>query len=162
MDSSLSFKTLHKKIILAMLILSIFVFIVALSSLYVQEHVYEGDICACAIPVYLFIPFIGVLGLFIGTTTYYLLSPRFRNETQQKKLLLSLLRDDEARVMKILLESGGESTQARIAKQARLDKLRVFRAVQRLEKRGVVSREKEGKVVVVKLAENYRKLFFSE
>jgi len=52
--------------------LSIFVFIVAISSLYVQIQIVEGNICGCLIPLPLFIPFIASVGLFIGTLSFYL------------------------------------------------------------------------------------------
>ncbi len=162
MPPQYSARTFHKKIMVAVLILSIFVFVVATSSIYVQEHIFTGNVCGCAIPIYLFIPFMASLGLLIGTLTYYLLSPSLGNDLKQRKLVLALLRDDEAKIMRVLMDSNGESTQARIAKQANLDKLRVHRAVRRLEKRGIVVRERVGRVVVVRINDPYRKLFFSE
>ncbi len=147
-----------KKVMMGMLAISLFVLIVAISSLYVQHQVYTGDLCGCVIPVYLFVPFIGALGLFIGTLAYYLLSPKFQEKKVDKSLILALLRNDEAKVVKALIAKDGRLTQAQLSKLTGMSKLQVFRAVERLEMKGVVEKIKDRKVNVIKISEKFREL----
>ena len=98
----------QKKFLTGMLVLTAFIFVVALSSLYVQIQVSSGNVCGCAIPLYLFVPLVGSMGLMIGVIAYYLLSPKFEKPAVDKGQLLNFLDRNEASVMKVLLEHKGE------------------------------------------------------
>ena len=80
MDSS-------RKIVYGILILSMFVFIISVISLYVQVTIESGDACGCLIPLPFFIPFVGSTGLFIGTLIFYLFSPRIDKRAIKKTLI---------------------------------------------------------------------------
>jgi len=149
----------QKKFLTGMLVLTAFVFVVAISSLYVQMQVSSGNACGCAIPLYLFVPLVGSMGLLIGVLAYYLLSPRFEKPAVDKSQLLSFLEKDEAAVMKIILESKGEVPQAEIVRQTGLPKVKVFRVLHSLKNRGIVTKEQNRKVNIVRLSEGMRKLF---
>jgi uncharacterized membrane protein len=148
----------QKKFLTGMLVLTAFILVVALSSLYVQIQVSSGNACGCAIPLYLFVPLVGSMGLLIGVLAYYLLSPRFEKPPVDKSLLLGFLEKDEASVMKVLLDHKGEVSQAEIVKQTGLQKVKVFRVLHSLKLRGIVTKEQNRKVNIVRLSEGMRKL----
>jgi uncharacterized membrane protein len=148
----------QKKFLTGMLIITVFILIVALSSLYVQIQVSSGNACGCAIPLYLFVPLVGSMGLLIGVLAYYLLSPRFEKPAVDKSQLLSFLGRDEAAVIKVILENKGEVSQAEIVKQTQLPKVKVFRILHSLKLRGIVTKEQNKKVNIVRLSEGMRKL----
>lgn len=149
----------QKKFLTGMLVLTIFILAVALSSLYVQMQVSSGNACNCAIPLYLFVPLIGSMGLFIGVMAYYLLSPRFEKPVVDKSQLLSFLGKDESSVMKVIINNKGEVSQAEIVRQTGLPKVKVFRILHSLKIRGIITKEQQKKINLVKLSEGMRKLF---
>lgn len=146
----------NKKIILITLILSVFVLIVSLISIYVQEVVSSGHICGCVIPLPLFIPFIASVGLFIGTLVYHLLIPV--REPINKKAVLGLLEDEEKKIVETIVNHRGKITQANIVRITKIPKIRVFRTLKRLEQRGIVEKHPYGKTNIIVLKEPYKKL----
>lgn len=137
----------QKKIILTMFFIAIFTFIVAASSLYVQREISSGNVCGCLIPIPLFIPFLAALGIFIGTLVFYLLSPR---QGIDKKLILNFFEGEEKQVIELLL-ANKELSQSKISKLSGLGKVKTFRLIGRLVSKGVVVKEKRGKVIFVRL-----------
>ena len=146
-----------KKVAIGILIFSIFVFIVSLSSLYVQTEISSGNVCGCFIPIPLFIPFIASVGLFIGTLIYYLISPRLNKKKLHKKLLLNFFTGDERKIFGIILEKC-EVTQSEIVKLSRLSKVKVFRILRRLENRNLIEKKPLGKTNLIVVNENVKEL----
>ena len=141
-----------RKIIYGILILSVFVLIVSISSLYVQTEISSGNACGCFIPIPIFIPFIASVGLFIGTVTYYMFSPRF-DKKLDKNILLNFLEGDGKNVFEIILEKK-EVNQAKIVKESKLSKVKVSRILKRLEENGIVEKHTVGKINLIKLNKN--------
>ncbi|MEM5812440.1 MAG: helix-turn-helix domain-containing protein [Candidatus Aenigmatarchaeota archaeon] len=150
----------HKKFLTGILILTAFIFVVAISSLYVQIQVSSGNACGCAIPIYLFVPLIGSMGLMIGVLAYYLLSPKFEKPPIDKKLLLNFMERNDAAVISALLENKGEMSQADIVRQTGLPKVKVFRIINSLKSKGIITKEQNKKINTIRLSEDIRKLLF--
>jgi DNA-binding MarR family transcriptional regulator len=149
-----------RKMLFGILILSVFVFIISIISLYVQVTIETGDACGCLIPLPFFIPFVGSTGLFIGTLVYYLFTPRFdrRHARPDIELLMSLLGDNEALVMNRLAENRGELSQATLVKLTGLSKVRLFRTLERMKSKNLIEKRPKGKTNMVFLTEGFRKL----
>jgi uncharacterized membrane protein len=148
----------QKNFLTGMLVLTAFIFVVAISSLYVQMQVSSGNACGCAIPLYLFVPLVGSMGLLIGVLAYYLLSPKFEKPAVDRSQLLSFLGKDESAVMKVLLEHKGEVFQAEIVRKTGLPKVKVFRVLHGLKTRGIITKEQHKKINIVRLSENMKRL----
>ncbi len=150
-----------KKILISMIIVSTFIFIVSMSSLYVQYHIETGNVCGCAIPLYLFIPFLSSLGLFIGILLYYLLFAKvetkkdFVKEYSDKILLL--LNPQERKILKLIIEK--PMTQSSIMKITGYDKVKTFRLIKRMELRGIIKRERYGKTYMIRLSDEIKDIF---
>ena len=149
----------QKNLLLVMLIISVFVFITAISSLYVEMNILSGRACNCAIPLWLFVPLLGSLGLFIGALTYSLLKPTENTKVSSKDsevlknvILKFIPSPEEKTVVRILLERK-EVKQYELSKLTNLDKVKIHRILRRLESQGVVKKEKIGKMYVVRLCE---------
>jgi hypothetical protein len=150
MDSS-------RKIIFGILILSVFVFIISVISLYVQVTIDSGDVCGCLIPLPFFIPFIGSTGLFIGTLVFYLFSPMTeKNAKLYRKLLLSMLGDSEAIILKALADNRGELSQARLTTLTGISKVNVFRTLEKMKTRKLIEKKPHGKTNTIKLCDGFR------
>lgn len=149
-----------RKVIYGILILSVFVFIISVTSLYVQVTIETGDVCGCLIPLPFFIPFVGSTGLFIGTLVYYLFLPGVEKKHPggEKELLMGLLGDNEALVMKTLAENRGELSQAKLGRITGISKVKLFRTLERMISKNLIEKQPNGKTNQISLAEGFRKL----
>src|SRR6056297_223712 len=106
------YMNLKKDIMVLTLVLSIFVFILASSALYVQTQISAGNACGCLIPLPLFIPFLGSIGLFIGVVIYSILFPSEKAPKLPSKPLLKLFDKEERNILKLIISNNGEHLQA--------------------------------------------------
>jgi len=148
----------EKKVVFGMLILTSFVLIVAMSSLYVQMQFETGNLCGCVIPIYLFIPLLASIGLFIGTLVYYLLSPKFVVKPD-KNSLLKFFNYDERKVIDILVSRKGKALQSEIVRESGLSKVKIFRVLEQLRRKGFIDKEPYGKTNRIVLKEDFKGLF---
>ncbi len=100
------------------------------------------------------------LGVVAGAAIFKLMSEEVESAEKESQvnaeLALSLLNPDERKTVKLLLERAGECLQADISRLEGMTRLKAHRIANGLSARGVVSLEKRGKTVVVKLADNVR------
>jgi DNA-binding MarR family transcriptional regulator len=150
-----------RKVVFGILVLSVFVFIISVTSLYVQVTIESGDVCGCLIPLPFFIPFVGSTGLFIGTLVYYLFTPRFERRYPKPDMdtLLNLLGESETRVLKTLTDNNGELSQARLTTLTGISKVKLFRTLERMKARNMIEKRPNGKTNLVSLTEGFRGLF---
>ena len=147
----------EKKIIFGTLILSVFVFIVAAISFYVQIEISSGNVCGCAIPIPLFIPFLASMGLFIGTLLYHFFFP-YKNKIDGE-IILKIFNKYEREIIKKLLENDGSCFQSKLTRETNLSKVQVFRTLENLIYRGIVEKESYGKTNIIKLKKDIYNLF---
>ena len=146
----------EKKIILILTgVLSGFAFIVAIASVYVQSSIENGTICKCVVPISLFIPIFASIGLLIGSISYYVFLSIERKPSIDS--IKKLLDEDEAKVLDEIIK--GKNKQYKISKSLKWDRVKTFRMLKRLEEKGIIKREKEGKVVKVELSDYIKKNF---
>ena len=146
----------EKKIILILTsILSGFAFVVAIASVYVQSSIENGTICRCVVPISLFIPIFASIGLLIGSISYYI----FLSIERKPRIdsIKKLLDKDEARVLDEIIK--GKNKQYKISRSLKWNRVKTFRMLRRLEEKGIIKREKEGKVVKVELSDYIKKNF---
>ena len=150
---------IERKIITGVLILSIFVFIVAFSSLYVQTQIETGNVCGCLIPLPLFIPFLAAVGMFIGTLIFHLFSPSMKKEKINKEPLMMLLDVNEREVVKKIIENKGKISQARLVNETNLSKVQVFRALEKMKSKNIVAKNPKGKTNIIEMNDDIYKIF---
>ncbi len=149
-----------KKMLLGVLTISVFVFTISLTSLYVQMTIESGDVCGCIIPLPFFIPFVGSVGLFIGTLVYYLFHDSGGTmERQDTSPLLRLLEPSESVIVKTLATSGGSLYQSALRKETGLQKVKLSRLLDRMEGRGIIKKEQRGKSNMLTLSSELMELF---
>jgi len=148
-----------KKIIAGSLLIVIFVLIVSITSWYVQNIIYSGDICSCAVPLPVLIQVLASIGMLVGTLVYYIFSPRFEKSPVEKDSVLKLLNETESKIVDTLINNNGELSQAKISSLTGLSKVKVFRSLEKLVSRDIVKKEKKGKTNVIRLAEDIMKMF---
>ena len=149
-----------KDLILLFTILSGFMFSVSFSSYYVDNLIHEGRVCSCFVPVPLMIMTMSSLGFFIGGIVSYYFSRRIVSERKETKInaekVLEFLEGDEKTIIKQLITNQGIKTQSSIAG---LTRVRTTRALRKLEKKQIITREKKGMTNKIILDEQIMFLF---
>lgn len=155
---------MHKKIG-AVVIASIYVVLVAIVSVYIHHILHSAGLCeverlcVLGIPLYYFLPIFSAVGLVTGGVMFYLISEgvsisviRCKREYEDKinEIYARLLDKDEYKIL-TLLKKNKKITQSKISKILGITRLQTFRAVKRLEEKGIVRREKKGKSINVYL-----------
>jgi uncharacterized membrane protein len=69
------------------------------------------------------------------------------------------LQSDEKEIIKMLVENKGEILQSKISRS--LGKVKAFRIIENLVKRGIITKEPYGKTNKIKLNEKFRSIFLA-
>ncbi|MFH8120834.1 MAG: hypothetical protein QXX07_01770 [Candidatus Aenigmatarchaeota archaeon] len=141
-----------------MIILAGFIFSVSFSTLYAQTHIIEGTACSCTLPIPLLIPTFSSLGIFVGSIVYYLLFPKIEEskEKEDYKIFLDFLDPEEKAILQKIIENNGKITQSKLSSE--LGKVKTFRVLEKLKKKGIIEKEAYGKTNTVKISEKFSKL----
>ncbi|OIN87916.1 MAG: hypothetical protein AUJ50_02240 [Candidatus Aenigmarchaeota archaeon CG1_02_38_14] len=78
--------------------------------------------------------------------------------SEDAKVMLDMLPNDEKEMILRLVGSNGEISQSRLS--GIFGKVRTFRTVESLKKRGIVVKEKYGKTNMVKLESRFRNILY--
>lgn len=150
-------------VILAVIIVMGFVFLVSFFVFYIKDRHGVSESCGCQIPIYLVLAILSSLGVFVGCTTYYLLSKQYKKEHKKNiestKKTLDFLPFDEKRTISIIIESEGKSTQSFLVSKTGYTKVKISRIITRLEAKGILEKHKNGMTNIVSLNEDLKKVF---
>ena len=140
-----------------------FIFAVSFSTLYAQTNIIEGTACACTLPIPILIPTFSSLGILIGSFVYYAMFPKLM-ESEKKiaedaQVVLDMLQLDEKNIIKKIIENKGEITQSKLSSS--FGKVKTFRVIENLKKRGIITKESYGKTNKIKLDEKFSKILIS-
>ena len=96
------------------------------------------------------IPFVGFIGLLVGTLVYYIMSDKVVQQGQSlknnSKIILNFLTTQERKVIGTLLENDGKVQQYELSHLPNLNKVKTHRILINLEQKGIVHKEKLGKI----------------
>jgi len=150
----------NKKLIITIMLITGFIFAVSFSTLYAQTHIVEGTACACTLPIPVLIPTFSSLGILVGSFVYYATSSKVK-ESKKKSVegtqtLLSMLQANEREIIGKLIENKGEISQSKLS--SIFGKVKTFRVLENLKRRGIIIKEKYGKTNKIKLNEKFREV----
>ena len=153
----------NKKIILAIILITGFIFAVSFSTLYAQTQIVGGTACYCTLPIPLLIPMLSSLGVFVGSIVYYLTFVRMKESerefTKDARTLLQMLQADERKVIEELVKNKGEMTQSKLS--SIFGKVKTFRIIENLKKRNIIEKESYGKTNKIRLNEKFKEVLCS-
>jgi len=152
--------SITRNIMIVVMLITGFVFAVSFSTLYAQTHIVEGTACACTLPIPVLIPTLSSLGILVGSFVYYTMFPKLR-ESERKvaedaQVLLDMLQSEERNVIKKIIENKGEIFQSKLS--SLFGKVKTFRILEGLKRRGIVLKEGYGKTNKIKLNEKYKEI----
>mgnify|MGYP000082391260 CR=1 FL=1 len=151
---------IQRNLTVGVTLISIFVFVVSVLSLYVQITIQNNNVCGCVVPLPIFIPFVASLGFFIGSLIYTIFSPREKEEINISALL-KLFNEDERSIVKLLMKNKGNVKQTDIVKETGMTRVAVSRKLKELEAKGIIERKNVGKINIVRFTGEYEKLFLN-
>lgn len=135
-----------------------FIFLVSVTTFYVQSQISHYGYCPIPIPVLM--PTLASLGLFVGSLVYYIMLGKVEESREKRteaiNFLLELLPTDEKEVLRKIIENKGKITQSKLSSS--LGKVKAFRVLESLRKRGIILKEPYGKTNIIKLNEKYSKI----
>lgn len=154
---------INRNLMIVVMLITGFVFAVSFFTLYAQTHIAEGTACACTLPIPVLIPTLSSLGILVGSVVYYMIFPKIR-ETEKKvaedsRVLLDMLQPDEKTIIRQLVENKGEMLQSKLSRK--FGKVKIFRIIEGLRKRGIVDKEQYGKTNRIKLSGKFREVLIS-
>ena len=155
---------LRKKLILGVLVVSVFIFLVT-----VLVFVYTLSSEGVEVPP-IFQPFLqyhihfmvimGVFGVGSGLMAYTLLNATLEKQKKMAKanidIIKKFLSPEDREVVSLLISKDGMTTQSEIAKLPGMSRLKAHRIVKRLEERGIIHVEKYGKLNMLRIVEELR------
>lgn len=144
---------IKRKLIIFGILVSTFVFSVSFATLYAQTHIIEGTACSCTLPIPLLIPMFSSFGILVGLISFYLLLPTIERSKEEAKNWIELLDPLEREVIKMIIDNEGKTTQARISEK--FGKVKAFRILERLKRRGIIEKMKERKTNLIKLSNKF-------
>jgi len=144
---------MKRKLIIFGILVSTFVFSVTFATLYAQTHIIEGTACSCTLPIPLLIPMFSSFGILVGLISFYLLLPSIEKSKEEAKNWIELLDPIEREVIKMIINSEGKITQAKISKE--IGKVKAFRVLERLKERGIIEKIKERKTNIIKISDKF-------
>lgn len=152
----------NRKILLGLILIAALVLAVYYLPQLAQSNVPQQCLTAsgqCEHQAYLeelikYLPLVLVGGFVVGVGVSFLYFERkveLPKTPQQEQAMLGMLPSDERKVISRLVAEGGRATQAEISRIEGIGKVKAHRIIERLEKRGTVSKEADGKTNIIRL-----------
>ena len=151
---------IHRKLAIVVILITGFIFTVSFATLYAQTNIIEGTACSCTLPIPVLIPTFSSLGILIGSVVYYFMFPKI-TETEKKniesiRIILDMLQPDERNILNKIIDNKGEITQSKLSSE--LGKVKTFRIIENLKRRGIVKKQGYGKTNKIVLNEKFRNI----
>jgi CRP-like cAMP-binding protein len=98
-----------------------------------------------------------LLGLVSGLFAYSFVNATVKKQEESKKtnahIIMGFLDSEQREVIDLLIQKQGRTTQSEIARMHGMTRLKAHRIVKKLEERGIVHVEREGKINLVRLVD---------
>ena len=142
-------------------IFNFFVFVVSFTIFYTTENF--SSACGCELPLWVIIVSLSSLGLFVGLTTYYILSTKINKvKSKSEKNLIKILdifEENNKKILKFIIENKGSVTQSSLSRALNFDKVKTSRMISELESKGIIRKEKKGMTNKISLSSDLSEIF---
>ena len=148
-------KTGIRDILLSVGIIMGFVFIVTVAILLIKKY-WLVQSCTCSVSIPLIIVALSSLGIFVGVLIYYFLAGRIQKKMHALEhnahAALRIIDNDERKIIEALIRHNGVLLQSKLDKETAMTRLRTWRTIERLEKKGVITKDRAGKTNTIRLS----------
>jgi uncharacterized membrane protein len=127
---------------------------------YLNEKVLCDAQCREQNQVSLILVLLSLFGMFIGSLTYYFISDKYEKKINRMhkdlSITLKFLDGEEKLIVSSILNHKGRITQSEMKKNTGLSRVRIFRVLKKLEKKGVITKKPHGMTNIIELDEELR------
>ena len=99
---------------------------------------------------YYLLPFMSFVGILVGSVVYYIMSDKIMMKDyalrKNTRIILKFLGPAERKVVNTLLDNEGKLQQYELSHLPNMNKVRTHRILQSLEEKGIIHKEKLGKI----------------
>jgi hypothetical protein len=121
------------------------------------QSIYERH--SSSTPFYYFIPIFAFCGIAIGALMYYILSGDLEKKEKliryDTEVILRLLDPEERKVLRKIVENNGKISQMEVTYMEGFTKVRSHRVIEGLVQKGILFKEKMGKMRLVKMNKEF-------
>jgi len=118
--------------------------------------------CGCAYTLPVIIILLSGTGIVVGALTYYFLSQNFEQKRKKfdenKKQILQFLENDEKIIIDAIIKNKGSLSQSSLSKKLMMDRVKIFRTLEKLEQKKIIKKEKTGKTNKISLSQELQEL----
>jgi uncharacterized membrane protein len=137
-----------KNYFLALSILMGFIFLVSFSIYYINDNFNINKKCGCSFSMPLIIILLSSLGVFVGSLTFFFLNRTYSKEKKEIKQnvlkTLDFFDNEEKKILIEIIRNNGVIAQSSLVKKTKLDKVKVFRILSKLEEKQIITKERKG------------------
>lgn len=157
--SLLAVRGTHKGVLIAVIILSVFLFFL-FGVVFTYQTQLETKVMSPIISPFVkyqvyFIISIGALGVAVGASVFYFMSQKVQNTQvvakKSAEVMLRFLSREEQTVIRKLVSTRGTALQAELSREPGLNKVKAHRIVQKLAEKQIVTLDHYGKTNTIHL-----------
>ena len=142
-----------RPILLALGVIVGFILLVVLTLTYIAQEYSPLYECGCAYTLPVIIVLLSCAGIVVGVVTYYILAGKHSREKKKikrnMKSAYNLIEEDERKILESLVEAKGRLSQSELDKKTGMDRVKVFRLIRKMEGKGILRKEKNGKSNII-------------
>ena len=157
---------IRKRIVLGLLVVSTFIFLVTVL-VFVFALYSQGQAIPAILQPFIswhmeFMVLMGVFGVFSGLTVFSIMNATIERQKQVVRtntdIIMKFLTSEDREIVELLLSKQGMTTQSEIARLPGMSRLKAHRVVKKLEDRGIVHVEKYGKINMIRIVDELKKM----
>jgi len=148
------------KAVFTLLSIVVFIFLVSTISAYYDIKAREGQLCGCKPSLSIIITLLSSAGIAVGIVLSNVITQGEEIKKQEIDVFpfLDFLESDERMIILKLIENKGRISQARLNKLDGFSRVKVHRIIEKLKAKGIIFKERTGKVNKIILNSKYNLL----
>ncbi len=148
------------KSVFTLLSIVVFIFLVSTISAYYDIKAREGQLCGCKPSLSIIITLLSSAGIAVGIVLSNVITQGEEIKKQEIDTLpfLDFLESDERMIILKLIENKGRIPQAKLNKLDGFSRVKVHRTIEKLKAKGIILKERTGKVNKIILNSKYNLL----
>ncbi len=107
--------------------------------------------------------FLSLVGMFVGSFTYYFISERYEQKIgeihKQTEAVYKFLDNEQKKILKILIKQKGRTTQAKLVESTGMSRVKISRLLQKMENKNIIEKVKKGMTNEIRLVKDLEILF---
>lgn len=132
-----------------------FAAVIFFSITYLNETVLCSVDCRLRNEVSIILVLLSLVGMFIGSLTYYFISEKYEKKItkihKDVSLTLRFLDGEERVIVSAIIKSSGELTQSDIARNTGLSRVKISRSLHKLEQKNIITKTSCGMTNMIKI-----------